>query len=271
MGSGRDDMTIAMPDSIRVADLPPGYPAYLGYVDGDWPTAPELAARFPGAHILELTVTGKTLHADGCDIEPGNLTPSSGAAWCRDKLGAEPAARPVAYASVSAMPDVISDLNTHMIYRAQVRLLSAHYGAGEHICGPATCDLVKIPMDGTQWTDAYPGTGGRLIDMSALTDTFFGTPPPPAAPPFPYPADNYIGTARPDPRCHSGCYGGPDSTHTRTWQDQMVRRGWTVTVDGCYGPQSQTVCRQFQIEKHLTADGLVGPQTWAATWTAPVT
>jgi peptidoglycan hydrolase-like protein with peptidoglycan-binding domain len=31
------------------------------------------------------------------------------------------------------------------------------------------------------------------------------------------------------------------------------------------------VCKQFQAEKRLTADGLVGAQTWNASWNAPVT
>ena len=98
------------------------------------------------------------------------------------------------------------------------------------------------------------------------------TPPPGVkAPPFPYPASDYIGTARQDPHCHSGCYGGVDSTNCQTWQRQMANRGWSIGVDGCFGPQSESVCRQFQAEKGLSVDGLVGPNTWAVSWTAPVT
>jgi N-acetyl-anhydromuramyl-L-alanine amidase AmpD len=57
----------------------------------------------------------------------------------------------------------------------------------------------------------------------------------------------------------------------RTWQAKMRDRGWTIGVDQQFGPQSEDVCRKFQREKGLTADGLVGPQTWSMTWTAPVT
>jgi peptidoglycan hydrolase-like protein with peptidoglycan-binding domain len=101
--------------------------------------------------------------------------------------------------------------------------------------------------------------------------------PPPsgggAAPPFPYPSDNYLGQPSSDPKCHSGYYGGVDNTNVATWQRQMVARGWSGIggVDGKYGPNSESVCRQFQSEKGLSADGLVGPQTWSASWTAPVT
>jgi len=57
----------------------------------------------------------------------------------------------------------------------------------------------------------------------------------------------------------------------RTWQQQMGKRGWTITVDGDFGKQSDTVCRQFQDEKGLGVDGKVGPDTWKASWSAPVT
>jgi len=57
----------------------------------------------------------------------------------------------------------------------------------------------------------------------------------------------------------------------RTWQQKMRDRGWSIDVDQIYGPQSDGVCRQFQAEKGLGVDGLVGPDTWNATWNAPVT
>jgi peptidoglycan hydrolase-like protein with peptidoglycan-binding domain len=55
------------------------------------------------------------------------------------------------------------------------------------------------------------------------------------------------------------------------WQRQMNRRGWKIDVDRRHGDQSEKVCRQFQTEKGLTVDGIVGPHTWRATWTAPIT
>lgn len=58
---------------------------------------------------------------------------------------------------------------------------------------------------------------------------------------------------------------------TETWQERMRDRGWTIAVDNIFGPQSERVCRHFQVEKHLGVDGIVGPITWNAAWTAPVT
>jgi peptidoglycan hydrolase-like protein with peptidoglycan-binding domain len=56
-----------------------------------------------------------------------------------------------------------------------------------------------------------------------------------------------------------------------TWQHQMSHRGWQIARDGKYGQQSRSVCLQFQAEKGLAKDGMVGPRTWEASWTAPVT
>lgn len=55
------------------------------------------------------------------------------------------------------------------------------------------------------------------------------------------------------------------------WQLRMQQRGWNIVVDGNktgpqygYGPGSKKVCIQFQREKGLRQDGVVGPKTWAA-------
>lgn len=57
----------------------------------------------------------------------------------------------------------------------------------------------------------------------------------------------------------------------RTWQAQMRRRGWSIDVDGWYGPDSERVCRAFQSDKHLRVTGDVDQATWKATWEAPIT
>jgi hypothetical protein len=53
----------------------------------------------------------------------------------------------------------------------------------------------------------------------------------------------------------------------RTWQQRMTQRK-PINVDGEYGPESQAACVEFQRTHNLEVDGVVGPQTWNATWSA---
>lgn len=88
------------------------------------------------------------------------------------------------------------------------------------------------------------------------------SPPPPAPSPVgpPWPG-RYIKLTRP-------YMTGVD---VRTWQSRMKVRGWNITLDGVYGRQSADICRQFQADKSIGVDGVVGPVTWMAAWTAPIT
>lgn len=58
-------------------------------------------------------------------------------------------------------------------------------------------------------------------------------------------------------------------TDVQQWQEQMAARGYAIDVDGEYGPDSEKACREFQAEAGLKVDGIVGPDTWQAAWTAP--
>jgi hypothetical protein len=62
-----------------------------------------------------------------------------------------------------------------------------------------------------------------------------------------------------------------DGDDVRMWQQKMADRGWNIAVDGAYGASSADICGQFQREKGLADDQIVGPMTWNMTWTAPIT
>jgi hypothetical protein len=63
------------------------------------------------------------------------------------------------------------------------------------------------------------------------------------------------------------------SATTRAWQQQMRSRGWTIAVDGYFGPQSSSVATRFAAEKdlHHTAAGTVDAAVFKAAWTAAIT
>lgn len=92
---------------------------------------------------------------------------------------------------------------------------------------------------------------------------------PAAAPAFPLPDGWYFGPREGPVESVSGYYSYGDDL--RRWQQRMAERGWTIDPDGLYGPQTAGVARAFQEEKGLTVDSLIGPETWGAAWTAPIT
>lgn len=160
---------ITMYDSTSVEDLPTDAAAYAGYVDGSWPTFGPLRARFPGAELLSITALGGTAPADCVDSEPGDVPAPHVPGWVRSRLAAG-VARPVVYCSKDALPAVLAALGAAGITRGQVRLWTAHYDAGEHLCSPTACGAAAT-ADGTQWTDHGPN--GEHYDISILVDDFF--------------------------------------------------------------------------------------------------
>lgn len=240
-------MTIRMPDSVTPGNIPAGFPAYLGYCDGAFVTAPRLPELFPGARVVALTVTGNA-PADGCDCESGDLDPASAAGWLKEQL-LSGKKRPVLYASRDTVPVVLGTLAGVGTGRADIRILSAHYGLGEHICSPSACGAT-FTADGTQWTDSFPGIGGALIDMSALADDFFGAPSAPVWPQGVVLQEGSTGAAV------GVLQAALNATHL-----PGVRN---ITADGDFGPQTLTSVRNFQAAKGLPVDGIAGPQTRAA-------
>lgn len=253
-------MTLAMPDSVNVNNLPVGYPAYLGYVDGQFNTAAALRGLFPEAELVLLTVTGSPVGAHGArvaagsDAEPSDLTAARAVQWALKQLAAQ-VWRPVIYASIEGEPgygmgDVAKALTAADIPRDLVRLLSAHYGEGPHICGPNSCKLSAVAMDGTQWTDSFTTPAGAVIDMSELAGDFFAQVQESETERL----VTELGIVR----------QGQTGAAVRTVQGLCNARAPhpVLTIDGVFGEQTDTAVRAEQHQAGITIDGIVGPQTW---------
>ena len=134
------------------------------------------------------------------------------------------------------------------------------------VCGHV--DVTAAGAGGNHWDPGPNFPWDVVLSGVAPVSAPAPAPPAPPTPPVP-PAPAPASSAPPFPGrlLTVGCVGAD----VATWQQQMKNRGWNIAVDGSYGPISSGICRQFQSEKGLSVDGVVGPQTWAATWNAPIT
>jgi len=166
-----------MYDTIYNDQFPSGAQAYAAYVDGgigDQPNYSYIVSAFPKAEHLSISLSA-SVNADALDVEQYAAVPGDVPGWYtrQKQRGIQ---RPCVYASVSTMQDsILPVLSQANIGRAGVRLWTAHYGAGEHICGPGSCGQLSTEADGTQWTDSALG---RNLDQSELQDNFFTTTSP---------------------------------------------------------------------------------------------
>lgn len=136
--------------------------------------------------------------------------------------------------------------------------------------GPKVENAVKafqkkagIAVDGEVYTESIKALkAAKVVRELPKSST-------PKAPKFPLPAGHYFGPKSGPDRSHSGYYNHRENL--RTWQKRMQKRGWTIKADGLYGPGTAKVAGQFQTEKGLAADKLIGIDTWNAAWEEPVT
>lgn len=70
--------------------------------------------------------------------------------------------------------------------------------------------------------------------------------------------------ACPNPFLRQGCTGND----VRAMQERLSALGYTVAVDGNFGPGTTAALKACQIKKGLLGDGVAGPKTWAALWSS---
>jgi hypothetical protein len=231
--------------------FPPGAAAYAAYVGGGVGNQPNYAyivSAFPGAEHLSIALFAAD-DAQVLDVENFAASPADIPGWHARQV-ARGIQRPVIYASAFTMEDqVLPVVNALPRGRASTRLWTAHYGIGEHICGPASCAALSIEADGTQWTSSAMG---RILDQSLLAADFFGVSPVPVIPVW---QESMLQAL---PIVRQGSTGGI----VRTIQGLCVARGQAVTVDGSFGPKTAGAVVALQKAARVADDGAVGEQTW---------
>ena len=164
--------TVAMFDSVNVAEIPPSAKAVAGYVDGNWKTYPELVRSFPFAHKVSIAVFVKD-DADCLDIESQDATNAQAAEWVK-RQWARGVKRPKLYTSVSNWKPLAADLQAagikHRPWGKSYRRWSAHYTLKAHRCG-RSCGMPGLVRAGsTQWTNKALG---RNLDESQAVRSLF--------------------------------------------------------------------------------------------------
>lgn len=126
----------------------------------------------------------------------------------------------------------------------------------------------RVEADGSVWT--YEGNhADRLEHLHRSRAVIAGFCHPPysdsGAPPA-VPAPMSDGT----PAFPGYCSLGSVGSAVRQSQQRLSDRGWSIGVDGEFGPRTDAVVRAFQSNKRIEVDGVVGPSTWDTLWSSPI-
>lgn len=241
-----------MRDSTNPEDIPTdGTDLVAGYLNGAYAWPADAWARFPAAGHVTIDVTGGRLDADVLDVEAGDASVHTAVRWVQQKYRLAHDYPPVIYCDRETRPQLIqamdeSRLSVGVHYRLWIATLD-----GTAMLADMT-GVVAVQSEG------QPNTGGHYDESIVYDDSWKPTAWPVSLPAWP---GEYLELR--EPMLHDD--------NVRTWQQRMAARGWSIAVDGWYGGESQAVCVAFQKEKGLQVDGIVGPETWDAAWTAPIT
>lgn len=135
--------------------------------------------------------------------------------------------------------------------------------------GPATVAAVKkwqkangLAADGIFGDKSWGVLNGGKVKKPKKSSS--------SAPKFPLPKGHWYGVESSNKKNHSGYYKS-DRAGIKQFQAKLKDRGWSISVDGIFGPGTKKVVGQYQAEKGLRKDYAVGAKTWAAIWEYPIT
>jgi hypothetical protein len=154
--------------------------AVAAYGNGNPTNFPAAKSEFPNAHLLEIDVMGEGIGHAG-DFENGDMSYAHAGTWAKGRIAAG-VQRPVIYFSVANWGEIMAALKAAGVSREHVRIWTAHYDRGQHICSPSCGFGVTGTADATQWGSPPPvgklppPYAGRNIDVSMTSDTFFPSP-----------------------------------------------------------------------------------------------
>lgn len=264
---------ITMFDDVTVPILPSGGSyAYAGYVNGLYPTFPDLQKRFPGHRLLDISVFASD-NATVLDIETGDATIVQAPDWSERQV-ARGVWRPGLYIQASNMKSLELEMAAAHIPRASYRLWSAHYGPRAHLCSPKTCGYGMTQADATQWTSTALGLS---LDQSILLPDFFDGRPAPAPKPTPVPTP--AGPSWTEvmmnelPTLQQGDKDGPGKVETVGRMQSLIKyigqcngieAAKDLDVDGDFGIKTTNALLDIQKFFGIKQDRVCGPKTWAA-------
>ena len=184
-------------DSTSIANVSRTTGAVICYSDRAFKNDVEARAQFPlldtMGRVISLAAATEPVDSanagDGVDTEPGNLPPMAAATSIKARIVAGHW-RPVGYADLSDMHNLISDLHYLGVPTPPPgpgrpwRVFTAHPTGVRHLCGPSTCGQFQVDADITQWWwSSLQNPGGPDLDRDVFRlDAFPGVMPVPPTP-----------------------------------------------------------------------------------------
>jgi len=221
-------------DGVNPATVPAGADVYAGYVNGNWQTYNAFVQQHPNAQHVSISVNSSGT-AQVLDVEAGDAAAVDVPGWL-NRMRAAGVHRPTVYCSRIGAPGYGWQNVIDACHAAGVAL--PDFWIADYTSGPHPLSLNGINAVAVQWTDH----GG--YDESAIYDsTWPGGSNPTPTPPSPTPTNQHI------------LVPGVSV--------QQVQAKVGVARDGIWGPNTQTAVVTFQQAANITADGIVGNQTWS--------